>query len=625
MIGRTLGRYRVMDRLGRGGMGEVYLAEDTALKRRVAIKKLADALPDDARWAERLRREAEALAAVNHPNVVTVHALEEVDGVGFVVMEWLQGRTLAELLPDDGFPAELFFELARPVAAALEAVHERGVLHRDLKPGNVMVTADGRVKVVDFGLARIASERAGAESLANTTTHALAAGTLPYMSLEQMVGDQADPRSDLYSLGVLLFEMATGRLPFTGRTVAELMRRIAVGPPPDPTEHRPDLPPRLGRLVRRLLSSEPEARPENARAVAEELRACVSEGAAGGHGAARRTPPAVVPAPGPPGLAPDTELLQLVARGRRLWNRRSEDALRTALACFQEAIDRDPMHAPAWIGVADTLNMLSNHGFAHPGDSHLRVAAAVDRAVALEGESSDALRVRALAAWQFDYDWAGAGGFYRRALELEPDAPLTHYWYGILLGVTRRFEEAFEAFRRAEALDPLSLMAPAARGWFTLFSGRPGEAHEILQRVLAMDARLHPALWFDGQALSALGRHEEAVASFSEAIRIGGRTTRMTGYLGFALGSGGRTEGALAVLDELRSLARERYVPPYFEALILIGLGEREETLERLETAFETRDTMLRDLGVDPPWWGLRGEPRYERLMGEMGLRAEGT
>jgi tetratricopeptide (TPR) repeat protein len=316
--------------------------------------------------------------------------------------------------------------------------------------------------------------------------------------------------------------------------------------------------------------------------------------------------------------------VKLVARGRREWNRRSETSLRAALASFHEAIDRDPLHAPAWIGVADALNMLSNYGFVPPADSHQRVEAAVGKAIELAGESSEALRALALAAWQFDFDWARAESLYRRALELEPGSAITHYWFGAALCVSGRFGEGLAHIERAEALDPLPLIVPAGRGWFTLFSGRAEEGHAILRRVLAVDAGLHPAWWFDGQALDALGRYDEAVAAFERAIELGGRTSRMLGYLGHSLGLGGRRAEAEALLDELDERKADlQYVPPYFEALVLLGLGERDGALSRLEAALQEGDTMLRDLGGDPPWWVLRSEPRYLALRRAINLEAD--
>jgi len=610
IVGAALGHYRVLKRLGQGGMGEVYEAEDERLRRRVAIKRLNAAPLGSTGSLSRLRREAEALAAINHPNVVTVHAVEEEQGITFVVMELVDGQTLAELIPEAGFDLARFFDVALPISSALEAAHARGVLHRDLKPDNVMVTAEGRVKLVDFGLAKVLEESREPSEGQWTTTVGIV-GTTPYMSLERLAGEPADRRSDLYSLGVVLFEMATGSRPFEAKTAAGLLRRLLVEEPPSARAFRPEIPEVLDGLIARLMAREPAERPESAAVVVEALRVS----AAGG-------PPPVVAVPDRPAPRPtraarplDPEVVQLVARGRRLWNKRSEASMREALAAFQQAIDRDPLHAPAWIGVADTLNMLSNYGFVPTTDSQPRVEAAVTKAMELEGETSEALRALALAAWQFDFDWDRADSLYRRAVEREPGSAISPYWYGVMLCASRRFDEGIARVERAESLDPLSLIMPAARGWFTVFSGRAEEGHAIVRRVITIDAGLWAAWWFDGVALSAMGRYEEAVAAFETAIEQGGRTSRLLGYLGHSLGLAGRTDEALGVLDELhRRKASLQYVAPYFEALVLLGLGRREDALDRLEEGLQARDTMIRDLGVDPPWWPLQSDARYVAL-----------
>jgi len=611
LVGETLGHYRVLNRLGQGGMGEVYEAEDGKLRRRVAIKRLNEAPLGSTGSLSRIRREAEALAAINHPNVVTVHAVEEENGVAFVVMELVEGRTLAELIPETGFEPARFFDVALPIASALEAAHTRGVLHRDLKPSNVMVTPEGRVKLVDFGLAKVLEESHEPPGGQWTTTVGVV-GTAPYMALERLAGEPADRRSDLYALGVVLFEMATGRLPFEARNPASLLRRLLMEAPPSARDVRPDVPESLDGLVARLMAREPAERPESAAAVVEALRACAagapSPVAAASERAAPRRPRSV--------RAVEPEVVQLVARGRRLWNKRSEASMREALASFQQAIDRDPLHAPAWIGVADTLNMLSNYGLVPATDSRPRVQAAVAKATELEGETSEALRALALAAWQFDFDWNRADSLYRRAVELEPGSAISRYWHGVMLCASRRFDEGLAQVERAESLDPLSLIMTAARGWFTVFAGRAEEGHAILRRVITIDAGLWAAWWFDGVALSALGRNEDAVAAYETAMERGGRTSRLLGYLGHALGLAGSTKEARDILDELhRRKAELQYVPPYFEALVLLGLGRREDALGRLEEALRARDTMVRDVGVDPPWWPLRSEPRFGALL----------
>jgi len=615
VIGTTLGQFRILAQLGQGGMGEVFLAEDTTLRRRVAIKRLSSVLGGQPQWVARLRREAIALAAVNHPNVVTVHAVSEVDGIPFVVMELVEGSTIQRLLPPEGFEPERVVELAIPIVTALEAAHASGVLHRDLKPGNVMVTADDRVKVVDFGLAKVVGDPAADPQATAATTPGLVLGTLAYMAPELLVGESAERKSDFYSLGVVLFEMATGRLPFMGTTVPWLMQQVMLEPPPLLSEIRPDVPERLTRLVSALLAKEPDGRPGSARLILEELTRCQ-----------RREPspaPSTAPVPKAVSAPPvDMTIAGLLIRGRHLWNKRTEDSLRTALRCFQEVTDLDPLQPKAWLGIADTLNLLSNYGIAPPGDSLIRVRAAVAHAVQLEGESGDALRALALAAWQFEFNWEEADALYRRAIELDPTSALTHHWYGVLLGVTRRFDQGIAHFAQAEALDPLSLISLATRGWFTLFAGRPEEAHAILRRVFSLDGSYFPAYWFDGQALAVLGRHEDAIHSLTRATELAGRTSRMLGYLGYVTGLAGRREEALALLAELRGRAADDYVPPYFQALVLAGVAERAEALAELRRALTSRDTMVRDIAIDTPWWSFREEPAYQMLLRELKLLA---
>jgi TolB-like protein/tetratricopeptide (TPR) repeat protein/tRNA A-37 threonylcarbamoyl transferase component Bud32 len=230
LIGRTLGHYRIVDRLGSGGMGVVWLAEDLTLKRRVALKMLRQDLASSPEKLARFEREAKAVAALNHPAIVTLHAIEEADGVRFLVMEYVEGRTLDELIPADGLPLPELLRIAIPVADALAAAHAGGVTHRDLKPSNVLVGGDGRVKVLDFGLAKLHPQEAtavyGREPLSTLTQEGTVVGTLHYMSPEQLQLKHIDHRSDLFAFGVLLYEMATGELPFRGESAAQVITAV---------------------------------------------------------------------------------------------------------------------------------------------------------------------------------------------------------------------------------------------------------------------------------------------------------------------------------------------------------------------------------------------------------------
>src|SRR5712675_264861 len=223
MVGRTLNHYRILEKIGAGGMGEVYAAEDLHLHRKVALKVLPGALAGDAARRARFEREATAVAALNHPNIVTVYSVEAADGIHFMTMELVEGKTLSELLPRDGLPLPKFFDLAVPLADAVAAAHRAGVVHRDLKPDNVVVNADGRVKILDFGLAKFdEAQRPSSEGSALPTRHLTQEGqilgTVAYMSPEQVEGKSLDQRTDIFSLGVVLYEMATGRRPFQGES-----------------------------------------------------------------------------------------------------------------------------------------------------------------------------------------------------------------------------------------------------------------------------------------------------------------------------------------------------------------------------------------------------------------------
>src|SRR5688500_15593713 len=248
IIGSSLAHYTIVRKLGSGGMGEVYLAHDTRLGRQVALKVLlADVAADPDRRA-RPEREARAVAALSHPNIVTVHPLDQAGEVHFITLERVHGKALSAIIPRSGLPLKQFFVLALPLADAIGAAHERGVTHRDLKPENVMIGDDGRVKVLDFGLAKIRSgfiddaAETAAISAQGKTQQGQIIGTIAYMSPEQAEGKVLDHRSDIFSLGILLHEMITGRRPFDGDSHASIVSSILRDVPPPVTEINPELP-----------------------------------------------------------------------------------------------------------------------------------------------------------------------------------------------------------------------------------------------------------------------------------------------------------------------------------------------------------------------------------------------
>jgi serine/threonine protein kinase/tetratricopeptide (TPR) repeat protein len=756
VIGRTLAHYRITAGIGAGGMGEVYRATDTKLGRDVALKILPAEMASSPGRLERFRREAKALAALDHPGIVGVYSVEEADGVHFLTMQLVEGQPLDRLIPAGGLPVEQILEIARALAEALAAAHEKGIVHRDVKPGNVMVAKDGRVKVLDFGLAKITAPEKATSSdselaTAVKTRDGIVMGTVAYMSPEQLQGRTVDHRTDIFSLGVVLYEMTSGRRPFQGSSSAELVSAILRDTPQPLREVRTDVPADLERIARLCLEKNPRRRFQSALDVYNELEELHTES----QGPAGRSSPgsaaplaatskrisaiAVLPLinlshepeeeyfadgmtdalitdlakvgrlkvisrgsvmhykgttkplsqiaselhvdavvegsvfragdrvrisaqliraatdehmwaerydrkledilalqdqlarsiagevdaalQGPSGATPrkvDPEVYLLDLRGRHAIEKRNESSFRTAVEVFQQSIDRDPTYAPSYAGLAESLSMLANYGIVAPPHVISRILAAAQKGLDLDESSADAHRVLAFVRWQFEFAWHEAITEYERALELAPNSALTNYWFGVFLSVIGFFDRAHVLLKRAQELDPLSLVIPAVQGWTYFFARRFEEALPYYRRVLAVDANHHVTLWFLGEALVELGTYDEGIAALDKALALSGRISRLLGYVGYAYGRAGRGDDARRMLAELESREREQYVPPYFPALVHCGLGETEPALDRLEQAYAVRDTMIRDLKADPAWDRLCSEPRFQTLMRKM-------
>jgi serine/threonine protein kinase/Tfp pilus assembly protein PilF len=272
-----LGTYEIVGPLGAGGMGEVYRAKDLRLGRDIALKVLPETFALDANHLARFEREARTVAGLNHPNIVTLHSVEDVDGIRFLTMELVEGQSLDRHIVPGGLPVTRVLELGIALADALAAAHERGVVHRDLKPANVMLTREGRLKVLDFGLAKLAAVDGDTVTRATTMTAPLTTvgtvmGTAPYMAPEQLLGRTVDARTDLFALGIMLYELASGRRPFDGATLAEVSAGILHRAPPPLASLCSDLPGDLERVVGRCLDKDPRQRLQTALDVANELR-----------------------------------------------------------------------------------------------------------------------------------------------------------------------------------------------------------------------------------------------------------------------------------------------------------------------------------------------------------------
>ncbi len=282
LSGRELANYKIISLLGRGGMGEVYLAEDKRLRRKVALKLLPAQFTNDAERVRRFEREARAVSALNHPNIVTIFDIGQDGGLWFMATEFIEGRTLRQVL-DESNPLRLpeVFRIAGQIADALQAAHDAGIIHRDIKPDNVMLRRDGYVKVLDFGLAKVAEKHTEAElapaSLSSLTEAGAVMGTVSYMSPEQARGLNVDKRTDIFSLGVVIYQMITGRLPFEGATASDVIASILKSEPPPLARYSPDTPDELEQIVARALAKKQEERYQSIKDLTLDLKSLAQQ------------------------------------------------------------------------------------------------------------------------------------------------------------------------------------------------------------------------------------------------------------------------------------------------------------------------------------------------------------
>ncbi len=833
--GARLGRYEIKSRIGAGGMGEVYLALDTELDRKVAIKILpADVAANQDRM-RRFTQEAKAAAALNHPNIAHIYEIGQADGVNFIAMEFVDGHTLGEVIHGGQIDLAKLLRYLQHGAEGLAKAHAAGIVHRDLKPDNIMITRDGHAKILDFGLAKLletagqkpdregglgSSEIATAMMPVQHSTPGVVMGTVGYMSPEQAQAKTVDQRSDIFSFGCILYEVATGRKPFVGDSIIDTLHKIIYEPAPSITDLNPSASPDLQRVIRKCLAKEPEKRYQTIRDTANDLEELIEEmkgvsdiersvapsanattsgaikstdddvraestasvsqqsassaeyivsgikqhklaavivllvlvvGAVGlgMYLHARNTEVAIESIAVLPfqnrsteadseylseGLAESliyrlsqlpnlkvspsssvfrykgkeidpvkvgqelgvnavlsgrivqrgdnltisaelvdvrynkllwgeqydrkmsdllatqreiareivdklkvkvsghekglakhytesNEAYQLYLKGRFYWNKRTGEAIKKSIEYFNQAIEKDPSFALAYAGLADSYVVPANP--LPPREKMPKAKAAAMKALELDNTLAEAHTSLARVLTVYDWDWTSAEKEFKRAIELNPRYATAHQWYGTHSEAMGRHNEAIAEEKRAQELDPLSLIINFELGLAFYYAREYDQAIEQFQKTLELDPNFPPVYSFLPAAYEQKGMYHEAIAGFQKgmALAAGTEWSFSTCGLGHVYGVSGKKDEARTMLNELKQLSGQKYVTADGIALIYAGLGEKDQAFAWLEKGYEERSFQMAWLKVEPRWDSLRSDPRYADLLRRMGLK----
>ncbi|MCJ7579544.1 MAG: protein kinase [Candidatus Aminicenantes bacterium] len=715
-------RYQIIEEIGIGGMGRVFKVLDKRIDEKIALKLIKPEIGSSQTTIERFRNELKTARKISHKNVCRMFDLNRHENNYYITMEFVPGGDLKQFIRrSKHLSVDTSIAIAKQICEGLDEAHKHGIVHRDLKPQNIMIDEKGNVRILDFGIAQTIKSKGITES-------GMTIGSPEYMSPEQVEGIEVDMRSDLYSLGIILYEMVTGVVPEK---------------PKDPQELNAQAPEALNRIILKCMekdktkryqkaediwsdldqigqikrdpksahewsnsiavlpfvnmSADPEqeyfcdgiaeeiinalAQVENLRVLArtsafafknknvnaielgKELHVkTILEGSVRKAGTRIRIIAQLINVSDgfhlwsekfdhkmddvfaiqdeitqaifdnlkvkllgerKESLAKryqeNPEAYNLYLKGRFFWNKRTEEALRKSIVYFKEGIEREPMSAPCYAGLSDAYHSLGYYNFLPGKDVYKEAKAAVEKALELDESLGEAYASLGCIDLFYDWDLAAAEKAFERAIHFNPNYASAHHWYAFYMTAKGRHDEALTEMKKAQELDPLSVVICTAAGWILYLGGHYDLAEEQCLRALEMDSNYHVAHVVCGLVCLQKKNYVKAISEFQRARELVKDDAGAAAYLGIAFARSGEIEKSKKMILELSELSKKKYVPPYYTAAIYAGIGDKSKAIELLNKALEERTPWLIFLKSWPIFDNLYNEPAFKSLLERIG------